>query len=146
MTFTSAFVDFFSVLYAYDVSFSILGLKRAKLQPAHKIPKDLTSYTILIPCHNEEEVIEKNLEAIYACDYDKSLLNVVVIADNCNDSTVEVCNKFKKSHTDFNCVILEVNGGSKPKAINSAVKLMKKQGIWNDDAIFMLDADNHVRC
>lgn len=144
MTFTNLFVDGFCSLYYYNVALTLFSWKKVKLPESYSTKTNEKSFTILIPCHNEESVIEGNLKSIYESNYNKKLLNVVVIADNCSDSTVDVCNRFLNEHPDFNCTILEVNGGSKPKAINKAVSLLKEQQMWTDDCIFVLDSDNRV--
>lgn len=143
MILTRYLIDVCNVIYYYNVGLTLFAWKKPKLPNSYKTTKE-TSFTILIPCHNEDAVIEKNLLAIYNSRYSKNLLHVVVIADNCTDKTVLVSEGFKNKHKDFNCTILKVNGGSKPKAINSAIKILKENHNWDTDNIFMLDSDNRV--
>lgn len=46
--------------------------------------------TVVVPAHNEADVIGKCLGSLHAQSYDSSLYDVVVIADNCSDRTAEV--------------------------------------------------------
>ncbi|MGL5820613.1 MAG: glycosyltransferase [Sarcina sp.] len=143
MIITRFLIDICNVIYYYNVGLTFFAWKKPKFPDTYKANKE-TSFTILIPCHNEDAVIEKNLLALYNTKYDKKLLHVVVIADNCTDKTISVTENFKNTHLDFNCTILDVNGGSKPKAINAAIKILKENRKWTSDNIFMLDSDNRV--
>lgn len=131
------------IIYLYNVFITFFAWKKFN----NKIKFSTTSknsFTILIPCHNEQFVIEKNLQALYDNDYDKKLYNVYVIADNCTDNTVNFCEKFKDSHKDFSLETIIVSGGSKPKALNCAVAYLKENNKWTDDNIVIIDADNKV--
>ncbi|HEY6549580.1 MAG TPA: glycosyltransferase family 2 protein, partial [Solirubrobacterales bacterium] len=46
---------------------------------------------VLVPAHNEESGIEATLESLAACEYPASARRIVVIADNCTDSTAARC-------------------------------------------------------
>lgn len=50
----------------------------------------LLNFTVVVPAHNEECTIAKTLRAIQATNYPGELLQIVVIADNCDDKTVEI--------------------------------------------------------
>lgn len=52
-------------------------------QPAHR-------FLILVPAHNEENLLPGLLESLQALDYPASLYTVHVVADNCTDRTAEV--------------------------------------------------------
>lgn len=138
ITFWAYFIIF---VFIYDICISLFSLI-IRNDKTNNVT-DKTSFSILIPCHNEENVIWTTLEYIYNSDYSKRLLKVYIIADNCTDKTVEIVNNFNKTHY-LNCKILEVSGGSKPKALNSAVNMLKEKRMWKDDCIVVLDADNRV--
>lgn len=53
-------------------------------------PYCTTSFAILVPAHNEESSIGATVENLSALDYPADRFEVVVIADNCSDSTAEV--------------------------------------------------------
>ena len=48
------------------------------------------SYAILVPAHDEEDVIGETLTALLALEYPTELRSVHVIADHCTDATAEI--------------------------------------------------------
>ena len=132
-------------IYYYNIVTSLFSIKNKNIKH-----KQIDSYNrerketfaILIPCHNEQNVIQKNLTAISKSTYDKNLYKVYVVADNCTDNTIPKVKEFMDNFPDMNIKILEVKGGTKPKAINKAIQMLKANGEWNKDNIVFLDADN----
>ena len=100
------------------------------------------SFTVLIPCHNEEEVIFDTLNSLYKSKY-KNIF-VYMIDDNCSDNTIHEFNRFKEKYKAKNFDIIHVKGGSKPKAISLAVDYLKARGKWTGDNISIIDADNRI--
>lgn len=127
----------------YDIVISAFAFRRKEIPSQYAIDPSAT-FTILIACHNEEEVIVDNLRAIYNSDYDKRLVNVYVIADNCTDQTEMLCHEFKEAYRDFNLEVIPVKGGSKPKALNCGIEYLKQHDLWRDEYIIILDADNKI--
>lgn len=127
----------------YDIIISAFAFKRKEI-PSEYALNPCATFTVLIACHNEEEVIVDNLQALYNSHYDKRLFNVYVIADNCTDQTEMLCHEFKANHRDFNMEVIPVKGGSKPKALNCGIEYLKKHNLWKDEYIVILDADNKV--
>jgi cellulose synthase/poly-beta-1,6-N-acetylglucosamine synthase-like glycosyltransferase len=52
-----------------------------------------STFAIIIPAHNEEDVISRVLESSAKLDYPKDSYKVFIIADNCSDRTAEVAVK-----------------------------------------------------
>ena len=48
-----------------------------------------TTVLMLVPAHNEAELIERCIATLANQDYPQNLIRIVVIADNCTDSTAE---------------------------------------------------------
>jgi 1,2-diacylglycerol 3-beta-glucosyltransferase len=48
------------------------------------------SFLVLVPAHDEEAVISRTLASLAALDYPRERFEVVVIADNCDDTTAAV--------------------------------------------------------
>ena len=121
-----------TLLYLYNLVISLFSFKKSRF----KVPKTSKqqSFLVLIPCHNEEDVVEETVKNVLNSDYEN--FEVYVIADNCNDLTVEKASKL--------CKVIEVRGGSKPKALSGAVKWLKKNNKWNYDNIVVVDADNRI--
>jgi cellulose synthase/poly-beta-1,6-N-acetylglucosamine synthase-like glycosyltransferase len=56
--------------------------------PARNIPRH--HLAVLVPAHNEAEMIARCVQSLTRQGYPKELFQVVVIADNCTDATAEV--------------------------------------------------------
>ncbi len=52
--------------------------------------KSLRRFAILVPSHDEEEVIDNTLVSLGNIDYPRDKYDIVVIADNCSDRTAEI--------------------------------------------------------
>lgn len=130
-------------IYYYNVGASLFSVKSVKHNQVDSYNRETKeTFIILIPCHNEQNVIQKNLTAISKSTYDKNLYKVYVIADNCTDNTVAKVKEFMSVAPDMNIEVLEVKGGTKPRAINRAIQIIKERGEWDKDNIVFLDADN----
>lgn len=129
-----------SFCYYYNIIISIFSINPYIRKVPYENYPDIQTFDVMIPCHNEEQVILDTLKCIYDCTYDRRKYMVHVIADNCTDKTVAICQLFQTIRSDFNMDIIEVNGGSKPKSINLA---LQKIGCYGDNIVF-IDADNKV--
>ena len=49
-----------------------------------------TRFAVLVPAHDEELVLAATLDSLHAQDYPKNHFEIIVIADNCTDSTAEI--------------------------------------------------------
>jgi cellulose synthase/poly-beta-1,6-N-acetylglucosamine synthase-like glycosyltransferase len=50
---------------------------------------------VIVPAHNEEQVLAATLQSLVEQDYPKRLFEVVVVADNCTDTTAAIASGFK---------------------------------------------------
>lgn len=92
---------------------------------------------VFIPAHNEELLLEPCIRSLRLQRYPKSHLSVVVIADNCTDSTAAVARSAGArclERTD-----LELKG--KPRAIAWALDQIDYRSF---DAVIIIDADTIV--
>ncbi len=48
------------------------------------------SFALVVAAHNEQCVIQNNVESLKSLNYDKDLYDIYVIADNCTDKTAEI--------------------------------------------------------
>lgn len=69
-----------------------------------KVTSHLPSMTVLIPAHNEEEVIEARIVNLLEQDYPDDLLEIVVVSDVSTDETVAIASRFK----DRNVRVIEL--------------------------------------
>ncbi|GGN94267.1 glycosyltransferase family 2 protein [Saccharibacillus kuerlensis] len=94
--------------------------------------------TVLIPAHNEELVIAATAENVLNLNYPPEKLQLIVIADNCSDTTANRLYRLKKMapYQDRNFTVFERKGtGGKSGALNDALE--QATGEW----ICIFDAD-----
>lgn len=125
----------------YSTYMQIAYKHRQRKQRKHPVEKnyDYKPYvTIMIPCHNEAEVIEKTIENISAIDY--PLYEIIVIDDRSTDNTAEVleqvCSKYK--NLKYFSRTQDAFPG-KSAVLNDALKIAK------GEAILVFDADARVK-
>ena len=112
--------------------------------PKKKFPKTdkLNRIAVIIPAHNEEDVIFDTVNELFTKqDYPHELFDVYVIADNCTDKTKELAEKAGAKvyvHTDPDPKYHMVG-----YALKYGFELLLKEGI-EYDFIIRLDADNHI--
>ncbi len=87
--------------------------------------------SIIIPCRNEEKNINACIESIYAQNYPKELIEVIVIDDHSEDSTIQCVIKYNK------CKLIQLPSNLKGK------KAALTEGINNasNELIITRDAD-----
>ena len=138
-----AFILTIFFIYVYNTLLTLFSFKYKENNIEEK--ENINKFIILIPCHNEEDVIYNTLSKLYKTRYDIHKYLTVPILDNCSDNTKEQVELFIKNNNAINCMPIEVNGGSKPKALNAAIFKLKEKEIWYQyDAIMILDADNVI--
>lgn len=131
-------------LYLYNTMLTLFSFKKYE-EPKSIINSFRQTFDILIPCHNEENVIYDTLQNIQKIKYPKDYFNVYIIMDNCTDNTIKEYNRFRQDYPfSTNITKIIVNGGSKPKALNKAISYLKENNLWNSDNIIILDADNII--
>lgn len=92
-------------------------------------------FLILIPAHNEERALPWTLESLAELQYPKELLQVVAVADRCNDATAAVARR-------HGAQCLERLSGPPGKGAVIAWAIHELQGNFtNFDALVILDAD-----
>lgn len=122
-----------------------------KVKRKYPIVEDKQRFCIFIPCHNEEDVIGATVENMSKIEYNPSLVDFYIIADNCKDKTAEVANDRIKQLNLTNFQVLERNvtdakKNGKPHALRWGIKTLEdKDEFYNKYDMFMiLDADNFV--
>ncbi|MBP1911855.1 glycosyltransferase family 2 protein [Thermococcus stetteri] len=95
---------------------------------------------ILVPAHNEENVIEITARSVLNQDYHN--FKLFLINDNSTDSTREIMGKIM-SENPKRVVVIDVppeRGRSKPRALNYTLEMIG-QSREQPDYVFILDAD-----
>lgn len=136
----------FTLYYAF---LGIVGLFARKQK--YPMREDKLKFCIFVPCHNEKTVIAATVRNLAKIRYEKKLLDVYFIADNCSDSTAQKAREAIKDLEIPNFHVLErsINDPTKrgkPHAINWGIKYLEAQGKFYDayDMLMILDADNFV--
>lgn len=92
--------------------------------------------TIIVPCFNEEDTVERTIRSLQELDYPKDKLNIMLIDDGSTDNTWQVVQKFNQ---DKRIILMQKeNEGSKFAALNFALEHI------NTELVGVLDADSWV--
>ena len=114
-------------------------LKKRKLQKHPKIINENYKpfVTVMIPCHNEESVIEHTVANILSMKYEH--FEVIVIDDRSTDNTANVIKKIAEHFDKVTALIRDKEAfPGKSAVLNDAMKIAK------GDAILVFDADATV--
>lgn len=136
-TFQQVLVWIINLFWLYQFVISITSLIKFKEKPMLTDKKH--RFIIALPANNEESVIGNLIKSLKMQDYDKSLFDIYVIADNCTDRTAEVARE--------NGVIVyerfDETKKTKGYALNWFLDKMKDKKD-DYDALLVFDADNVV--
>lgn len=93
--------------------------------------------SILIPCHNEHEVIEETVLNVLKLDYKD--FEIILIDDRSTDNTAEIIEKLSCEHENIKCLIRKKDAiAGKSAVLNDAVKIAK------GEAFLVFDADAKI--
>lgn len=95
----------------------------------------MKSISILIPMHNEEQVLSFVLEALLECDYDRDRLEIIPINDNSTDRTKELLDEYHKKYEFIRPIHRDCPDRGKPVGLNEAMKVAR------GEIIIVFDAD-----
>ncbi len=98
--------------------------------------KEHQFFSILIPCHNEEEQIEETVVHVLELDYPN--YEIITIDDGSNDNTASILHELCKKHERLRAVYLRENQG-KGAALNAGVMVAKGELILTLDADALVD-------
>lgn len=91
----------------------------------------------IIPALNEEALVQKSLRSLLE-QKSISLVEVLLVADNCTDSTVEVANSLRDEFPVLRVIESQENRAGKSGAMNQGLKFLLNT---NADYILQMDAD-----
>ena len=96
--------------------------------------------SILVPCHNEQEVIEHTALNILNLNYKD--FEIILIDDRSTDNTAEIIQKLANEHDKIQCLIREKTAtAGKSAVLNDAMKMAKGEAILVFDADARIEAD-----
>lgn len=136
-TFQQVLVWIINMFWLYQFVISITSLIKFKEKPMLTDKKH--RFIIALPANNEESVIGNLIKSLQMQDYDKSLYDIYVIADNCTDGTANVAR-------ENGAIVYErfdENKKTKGYALNWFLDKMKDKK-EDYDALLVFDADNVV--
>lgn len=83
---------------------------------------------LIIPAHNEADVIEQKIRSVLDSSYPRDKINVIVVCDGCDDTTAEQARKAGAR------LVLEIPRSGKCRAINEAVAASEREILVFSDA------------
>lgn len=132
-----ALVYIVTTFWVYNLGISLCSLIKFKDKPL-KVVKN-HKFMAILPAHNEEAVIANLVDSLMNQDYDKNLLDIYVIADNCTDNTAEIA----REHGAIVFERFDPAHKTKGYALNWFLQQKIKENA-DYDAFFVFDADNIV--
>ena len=110
----------------------------ARGRPAPRPPTagTATQLVVIVPAHDEEQVLGETLRSLFACEYPAERRRVVVVADNCTDATAAVA-------AAEGAIVWERHDPShrgKGYAVAWALERLRVEGAEHD-AVVLVDAD-----
>ncbi|HLU48765.1 MAG TPA: glycosyltransferase family 2 protein, partial [Planctomycetota bacterium] len=115
---------------------SLLPDSRARRQIAAS--RGEMRFVVLVPAHDEEQLVGRTLESLSAIDYPRDRMSVVVIADNCSDGTEAIVRAAGRE-----CwVRSDPERRGKGHALEWAFARLRKEDSF--DAVVVIDADTLV--
>lgn len=122
------------VLYLYILGFNGIRISRKAELP---LESDDKKFLVLIPAHEEAIVIKQAIDSIKDTDYNQELVEIVVLADNCTDSTADIAR-------GMGVQVLERHDNEKFGKGYVIEWALSKIDIDNYDAVTVIDADNII--
>ncbi len=125
----------FYVLFGYPLLLNWLA--RRVHNPVTKDAK-LRSVSFVIAVYNGEKFLERKLNTIFALNYPRALIEVLVVSDGSTDRTDDIARSFASEGVKF----LRVPRGGKAAALNAAVPLVSGEILVLNDVRQTLDPDS----
>ena len=133
------FLNFLTTCFClYQAIVALSGLRKRKPLPE---PYKNHRFAAVIAARNEESVIPYLIESIWMQNYPRELIDVIVVADNCDDDTASAAEKAGAIvYKRFNKAEI-----GKSYVLKFAFEKMAEEGIdGRYDAVCIFDADNIV--
>jgi len=96
---------------------------------------NLKKISVLIPMHNEEQVLSFVLDSLLECDYDRDKMEIIPINDNSTDRTKELLDEYHRKYEFIRPLHRDCENRGKPAGLNDAMELA------TGDIIIVFDAD-----
>jgi len=133
----------FLVFLARHVAFAVSALASAPRDMRTRSGFDFGYYpfvSILVPCRNEELVIEGLVTTLLALDYPDDRHEIIIIDDGSDDGTGDIVDALVRRHPVLNCIHRPAGaGGGKSGALNTALQTLR------GEVVVVFDADHKPR-
>ncbi len=138
---TSYAVIFLICFMALYMLYMYLSIKHQRRKLKKNPPAPNSSYkpfiSIMIPCHNEHEVISETVKNVLNVDYQN--YEIIVIDDRSDDSTPEIIKQLEAQYDKVRALIRDKDAfPGKSAVLNDAFKIAK------GEAILVFDADARI--
>lgn len=126
------------IIYAWYMHLAMLHKKRKEKKQPHVINENFKPFiTVMVPAHNEANVIGKTVENILGMNYEN--FELIVIDDRSDDNTANVVKELEKSHEKVTALVRNKDAfPGKSAVLNDALLLAK------GEAILVFDADARI--
>jgi cellulose synthase/poly-beta-1,6-N-acetylglucosamine synthase-like glycosyltransferase len=115
---------------------AVAALARLRPRPPRRAAI-VPAVTLVVPAHNEEDVIERKLENVLALDYPSDRLEIVVASDDSSDATHDIVARFEPRGVR----LIRCERGGKVAAQDRAVRETSGEIVAFGDANVEWDAD-----
>lgn len=136
--FISLFFIFYTMIF-YPIILQVLDkvMKKDKLN----LNTDFNPLiSIIIPAHNEEDVIERKIRNLLQINYDKYKYEIIIASDHSTDKTNDIVKDLSMNFSNIFLVDVDERKG-KTNAQNEAVRFAKGEVLIFSDANSILDSD-----
>ena len=110
-------------------------LGRQRLYYNDIVSSRMKSISVLIPMHNEEQVLDNVLSSLLECDYDRDRLEIIPINDNSSDRTKEMLDEYHRKYEFIRPLHRNCPDRGKPVGLNDAMQMAR------GEIIIVFDAD-----
>lgn len=135
---STLFSAWMTLMMVYQLYLTIYGFKKKAKDYADHQPQ--SRFLVLVPAHNEEQVIGDIIKNLQQMDYPQELYDFYIIADNCTDNTAQVARQ-----AGANVIVTAKERPDAPTGKPTALKKALEQlGDYQHryDLMMVFDADN----
>lgn len=105
--------------------------------------EELPSISIIIPAHNEEQVIQQKLDSVLSSDFPMEKIQLLIGADHCQDGTVDIISSYQSRFPDMKWFDFQERQG-KINIVNQLLKEVKNEVIILTDANVLFEENTIV--
>lgn len=98
---------------------------RQRLYYNDVITSEMKSVTVVVPMHNEEQVLSYVLDALLQCEYDREKLEIIPVNDNSTDKTKELLDAYHEKYAFIRPLHRDCEERGKPAGLNDAIRIAK---------------------